>query len=38
MPYANVPADKIAAMDSCVEQVMAEQGYEKERAIAICYS
>jgi len=38
MPYTNIPADKIAAMDSCVEKVMAEQGYEKERAIAICYS
>ena len=38
MPYTNVPADKTAAMDSCVQKVMAEQGYEKERAIAICHS
>jgi hypothetical protein len=38
MPYANVPSSKTAAMDSCVKQVMSERGYEKPRAIAICYS
>jgi hypothetical protein len=38
MPYDNVPADKTAAMDSCVQQVQAEQGVSKERAIAICYA
>lgn len=37
MPYSNVPADKQDAMESCVTQVQG-QGYDKEAAIAICYS
>ena len=42
MPYSNVPDDKIDAMDSCVEKVMAEhsgeEGFTKENAIKICYT
>lgn len=38
MPYPNVLPSKTADMDSCVAQVMAEQGLSKERAVAICYT
>src|SRR3990167_1976566 len=38
MPYPNLPEDQWGEMDRCVEGVMAKQGLEKERAIAICYS
>jgi hypothetical protein len=39
MPYTNVPDDKIDAMDSCVEQVLAkDSSLEKENAVAICYT
>lgn len=38
MPYTNVPEDKWDAMDRCVKDVMAKEGYAKERAIAICHA
>jgi len=38
VPYTNVPEDLWGKMDSCVEQIMAERGYEKERAISICHA
>jgi len=37
VPYPNLPEDQWGEMDRCVEDVMAKQGLEKERAIAICY-
>ena len=38
MPYVNVPTGLTQKMDDCVASVMAEQGLDKERAIAICYT
>lgn len=36
-PYANVPDDKQDAMERCVMKLV-DEGTEKERAIAICYT
>lgn len=38
MPYSNVPEDKWDDMDRCVKDIMAKQGVDKPRAIAICHS
>src|SRR3990167_11020567 len=36
--FANVPADKQAAMERCVLDVKKRSGLPKDRAIAVCYS
>jgi len=38
MPYSNVPRHLWGKMDSCVQQVMAREGVDKKRAIAMCHA